>query len=153
MSSAFVWQGIDYDGDTRQFSYPSVQMTAANFDAQVTEAQAVRTAINALSLCANTDYEIRSHDVDTGDVQPTDPYAQANIEWKVTYYYDSDPNIKRSFRIPGADLGLTDVLQPSSNLADLAQTEMAAFVAAFEAHARTDDGLGTVTVEKIEFLE
>lgn len=153
MASGFTWKGIDYDGDKRQFSVPAVAMTAANFDAQVTEAQALRTAINAVSLCANTDYDIRSHVVETGDVQPTDPYAQAQIEWKVTYSYDSDPEIKRSFRIPGADLGLTDVLQPSSNLADLAQTEMAALVAAIEAYVRTDDGLSTITVDKIEFLE
>lgn len=153
MPSAFVWQGIDYDGDRRQFSVPALAMTAANFDAQVTLAQAVRTAINATSLAANTDYEIRSHDISTGDVQPTDPYAQANIEWKVTYQYDSDPEVKRSFRIPGADLGLTDVLQPNSNLADLQQTEMAALVAAIEAYVTEDDGLGSVTVERIEFLE
>lgn len=153
MPSAFTWQGVDYDGDKRQFTVPALAMTAANFDAQVALAQALRAAINDVTLCANTDYAILSHDVDTGDVQPTDPYAQAQIEWRVTYHYDSDPEIKRTFRIPGADLGLTDVLLPSSNVADLAQTEIAALVTALEDYVRTDDGVSAITVEQIEFLE
>lgn len=151
-ASSFVQKYVDRDGDTRQFSLPGVELTAANFDAQEALWQTLRGALNDMTLCANVKYSI-GNETETGDVQPTNAAAQANIEWKVTYYYDSDPATKRSFRIPGADLALTNVLLPASNVADLGQTEVAALAAAIEAVVREDSGTGSITVEQIEFLE
>ena len=151
-NATFTQRYIDRDGDTRQFSLPGAALTAANFDAQVALWATLRGALNDVSLCANTSYAV-GNATETGDVQPTNAAAQANIEFKVTYYYDSDPSVKRSVRIPGADLTLTDVLLPASNICDLSQTEIAALVSAFEAVVKEDSGTGSVTVESVEFLE
>jgi len=153
MTGGLSLKFLDRDDDNRSFTLPAVTVTAANHDAQLALALALQGAIEDLSLCGNTEYTFRGRKVETGTPKPTNAYAQVNIEWLVKWHYDNDPATNRTVRIPGANLGLTAVLQGSSNLANLAQAEMAAFVTAFQDYVTEDDGIGTVTVDSVEFLE
>lgn len=151
MPNKLTLRYIDRPGRSRQFSIPGTTLTAANFDAEHTAAMDLRTAINAMTVCANVSYA-EGNDVDTGDVQPTDQGAQITNEFLVKYHYDSDPAVDRSFRIPGADLDLTDLFIGNTNICDPNQTEVAALISAFEAFATEDSGLSSVTVDTVEYL-
>lgn len=151
MANQLTLRYVDRKGRTRQFSVPGNTLTAANFDAEHTQALALRTAINAVTVCANTSYG-EGNNVETGDVQPTDQAAQITNEFLVRYHYDSDPGTRRSFRIPGADLDLANLFVGDTNVCDPTQTEIAALIAAVEAFVSEDDGLSTVTVDTVEYL-
>lgn len=151
MPSKAVYSYIDFDGDTRQFSVPIVNADGASHDARLTEVEALESAIDGISKLnrVRTDFVI---DVDeTAGTKPSDQAAQVNIEWKVTYVDDVTGAVE-TMRIGGADLTIAGILQPSSNVANLANTEMAAFVTAFEAVVLSDAG-NAVTVQSVAFLE
>jgi len=76
------------------------------------------------------------------------PLAQRENKWLVRYR-DAD-NTPFSVEIPTADLSL---LTLGSEFADLTTTEMAAFVAAFEAVVKSpDDPTLAVTVNSVQFV-
>lgn len=151
MPGRFTIQMIDYDRDTRQFSVPITETSAANHDTLKGTVIALQLAIADISHCNIPFYDFVADRQVVSPVPPSVAAAQVNIQWKVTYVDDTTAAVE-TVRIPGADLTLTDVLLPASNVVDLAQTEMAAFVAAFEAVVLSDAG-NTVTIQQIEFLE
>lgn len=151
MAGRFVIQMIDFDRQKRQFSVPITETSAANHDTLKGDVIALQLAIAGISKCNIPYYDFVADRQIVSPVPPSDQQAQINIQWKVTYVDDVTADVE-TMRIPGADLSLTDVLQPASNLADLAQTEMAAFVTAFEDVVLSDAG-NAVTVQKVEFLQ
>jgi hypothetical protein len=148
-AAGFGW--IDFDGDTRQFTLPIVDADAATHDARLAEVVALEDAIEAISELnlTRTDFIIERDD--TGAGKPTVQAAQVNIEWKVTYVDSTNGDVE-TLRIGGAKLTLADVLLPGSNVADLSQTEMAAFVTAFEAVVLSSSA-NAVEVQSVAFLE
>lgn len=151
MAGFFTILMQDRDNDNRQFTLPATQVTAANHDAQLALAQALVAGIEGISLLSTKQWDFGARRTVTGDPKPSSGAAQANIEWVVVYQEATTLDI-RTFRIGGAYLTLGDVLLPGSNEADLTQTEMAAFVDAFEAYVLGDSG-NAVTVQKVYFLE
>lgn len=148
-AAGFGW--IDFDGDTRQFTLPIADADAATHDARLAEVVALEDSIEAISELnlTRTDFIIERDD--TGAGKPSVQAAQVNIEWKVIYVDDTTGALE-TLRIGGAKLTLADVLLPGSNVADLSQTEMAAFVTAFEALVLSDAG-NAVSIQQVAFLE
>jgi len=151
MAGFFTIQMQDRDDDSRQFTLPTTQVSAANHDAQYALSQALVAAIEGISRLTTRQWDFGARRTETGDPRPTAGSAQVNIEWQVTYVEDTTLEV-RTVRIGGANLDLTDILLPGSNVADLTATEMAAFVTAFEAYVVGPNG-NAVTVSQVAFLE
>lgn len=135
---------IDFSNEPSSFGVTSVDLTAANFDAQATAFASLQSAVDNLSIATLRSHQ-RSITPDTpNNVLPTDPYAQREIKWLVSYTGDTSGK-EFQIEIPAPDL--TDNLVPATDFADITSTDWAAFVTAFEAFARSpDDDTETVTV-------
>lgn len=142
---------IDRDDDSRQFTLPATQVTAANHDAQYALAQALLAGVEGISRLVTRKWDFGARRTETGDPRPTAGSAQVNIEWQVTYVEDTTLDV-RTVRIGGANLDISGILLAGSNVADLTATEMAAFVTAFEAYVVGPAG-NAVTVQQVAFLE
>lgn len=151
VAGAFSINMVDRDDDSRQFTLPVTEVTAANHDAQKALAGALVTAIEGISKLVTQRWDFIADRTEPGDPRPTAGSAQVNIEWQVTYVEATTLEV-RTVRIGGANLDLSGVLLDSSNIADLSQTEMAAFVSAFEAYVLGPNG-NAVTVQQVAFLE
>jgi hypothetical protein len=151
MAGFFSIAMLDRDDDSRQFTLPTTQVTAANHDAQYALAQALVAGVEGISRLVTDRWDFGARRTETGDPRPTAGSAQVNIEWQVTYVEATTLEV-RTVRIGGANLDISGILLPSSNIADLTATEMAAFVSAFEAYVLGPNG-NAVTVQQVAFLE
>lgn len=151
MAGFFTTQMQDRDDDMRQFTLPTTQVSAANHDAQYALAQALVAAVEGISRLTTKQWDFGARRTETGDPKPTAGSAQVNIEWQVTYVEDTTLEV-RTVRIGGANLDIADILLSGSNVADLSETTMAAFVTAFEAYVVGPNG-NAVTVSQVAFLE
>lgn len=151
MSGAFSINMVDRDDDARQFTLPMTTITAANHDAQAALAAALVAGIEGISQLVTERWDLIANRTVPGDPRPTAGSAQVNIEWLVTYVEDTTLEV-RTVRIGGANLDISGILLAGSNVADLTATEMAAFVAAFEAAVLGPNG-NAVTVQSVAFLE
>jgi len=142
---------IDASNEKSTVTLNSVATTSANYDAQLTAYSTLRTAINGIVLGEPNKYQYVAVDFTVGNEPASDPFAQREMKWLVSYVGDSSGKLYQLER-PTADLGNGNLI-PSSDLADLTSTGMAAFVTAFEAFARAPDNLAeTVTVTQIRFV-
>lgn len=90
---------------------------------------------------------------------PSDEEAQREEKWLVGYtdtlanlaVGTTNPYFGKKFTVEIATAELTGHLQVNSDFADLAETDVAAFVTAFEAFARSPSG-GTVNVNYIRYV-
>lgn len=81
---------------------------------------------------------------------PASAFAQRELKWLVQYHGNTTGK-KFTCEIPTADL--TGRVIQGTDLADLTNTEMAAFVTAFQTIARTpDDDTETVTIDAIRVV-
>ena len=151
MAGLFSIDTIDRDNDSRQFSLPTTTITAANHDAQVALHTALVAGIEGISRLVTRKWDVVAQRNETGDPRPTTGSAQVNIEWEVIYVEDTTLDV-RTVRIGGANLDIAGILLPGSNVADLTETTMAAFVTAFEAAVLGPNG-NAVTVQQVAFLE
>lgn len=151
MAGAFSINMIDRDDDNRQFTLPATTITAANHDAQAALAAALVAGIEGISRLVTKQWDFVANRTVTGSARPTAGSAQVNIEWQVTYVEATTLDV-RTVRIGGANLDIAGILLPGSNVADLTNTEMAAFKSAFEAYILGDSG-NAVTVQQVAFLE
>jgi hypothetical protein len=94
---------------------------------------------------------VQSNSVDlNSNAAPTDEEVQREKKWLVTYRATTSQKL---FRLEIPTALPTGHLLPASDEADLAETDMAAFVSAFEAFVRSpDNGTEAVTVESIRFV-
>lgn len=141
---------LDYDGDVQSISFEGINATAGNFDAQATERAAVISAIQGITL-GNT--------LETGFSQatqfvvsnPTDPFAQVNIQW-IVEYVDNTLGGVYTTRIGTADLALADTIYngaPALNVASGGAGN--ALAVALEAYGRRAGN--DITVQAIYFRE
>lgn len=136
----------DYDKEVSSFQVFGVTVTAGNFAAQAGLASALRTAVLDLTLgsqSAASDVSAASK----SSIIPTNPVANREDKWLVRYI-DDTTGVPYSVELPTADLSLRT---NNSEFLDLAGTEAAAFVTAFEAYAVSPADAGhTVTVTSIQ---
>lgn len=136
---------LDNSNEQSRMGFNFGAITAASLPGFLTEFGALRTAVNAIIL-GNIIQEMWVGDVTQfAKLVPADVNAQRERKWLVQYQDDTTFALYR-VEIPTAEF--TGRLQPLSDLADLTQTEMAAFVTAFEQLARSPEG-NAVTVLQI----
>lgn len=123
---------LDYSNEksTLMFSVPA--LTAGNFVAVNADITDIGLAIADLTLGAFAGFRTTSAFSSSNPTAPTDPYAQRELKWLVNYRDATTGNLY-SVEIPAADL--TGNLLAGTDQADLASTDWAAFVTAFEAGA------------------
>lgn len=143
---------VDYDGQKRQYSFPTDVVTAANHDAQKTLHDALLAAIVSVTL-GNLDFEeyVADRESIRPIVLPAVASAQINIEWVVTYVDDVDGTVA-NVRIPTADITDTTLFMPASNLWDPTDAAWVAFVSAFEAYVLSEAG-NAVSIQQVAYLQ
>lgn len=150
MASKLILTYRDYSepGETGTAVFRGADITAANFAAQETLMNALRAGVANIVLgTLKKETRVAVEDESPGAL-PASPYAQRETKWLVRY---SDNVTGEPFKleIPCAELTFLDPTQKDK--ADLGGTEMAAFVAAFEAYVRTEAG-NQVTVLEVRHV-
>lgn len=135
--------GIDYSYEGTSVGLYITTLTAANFDAQITAAQSLQSAIQGVSLIDFDGLTVRHVDSETETDQPASVYAQREAKWLVRY---NDPTANKigSFEIGGADLTLLD---SGGKKMDVSGGAGAALVAALEANALSPAGNAITVIE------
>lgn len=128
----------DYSNEVSNFAVYIPELTAGNFTATGAAVQTLGTATNALSLGQPARSALVAQINTISAASPSDVNAQRERKWLVTYR-DTVTNRLYSLEIPCADLAGGN-LQANTDLANLASTEWAAWVTAFEAIALSQDG-------------
>jgi hypothetical protein len=129
--------GVPGETSTAQFVGPD--LTAVNFDAEVALQNALRDAVDGITLGTRINVQRIAQVSPAPNVQPASAFAQRESKWLVRYI-DTVTGDKATHEIPTADL---DLLDPTNgDKADMADPAVAAFVTAFENYALSP-GSGT----------
>lgn len=152
----------DNSGELGRSNIHTGNVTAASLPGLLTQIGALRTAIDGLSIGVMAKESLSVFETDLSAARPNDPLAQRGVKWTVGYhdntpFFDDPvnaiPNIGYqkafTFTIAAADLSLLD---DGEEELDLAGTEAAAFVTAFQATARSPYG-GAVIVDYIKYTD
>lgn len=152
---------LDYSREKSAFSVITGEVTAVSLPGLLTEINAYRTAVAGITLGVQADEALRAYAENLSNTPPASPLAQIESAWLVTYednlpFFDDPVNAIPNegfgklftLTIPTADIAPAGRLLANSDEADLTDPNIAAFVTAFEAMARTPYG-GTCNVVKI----
>lgn len=152
---------LDYSDERSSTGIHTGNITAISLPGALTNIAALITAIDAITMGTLTYDALQAYRTARGTVPPTDPNAQRERLFRVHYvdnlpFFDDPVNAIPNagfgkpfhFDVPTANFGLTDLFPINSDEADLAQTQIAAFVTATEALARSPYG-GTINIVKI----
>lgn len=137
--------GLDYSGESTRFGVYITDLTAVNFDAQITAAQAVQTACQNVSLIAFDGIQVLALDTPKETAKPASPYAQRESKWLVTMSDNVNANLNQ-FEIGGPDLTL---LASDGATLDVSAGAGAALVTALEANLISRDGNAMTFVQAI----
>jgi hypothetical protein len=127
----------DYSDEDSRTSIHIPAITALNIAAFLADFGDYKVALAAIIL------GVTAKDFWTGDITkydvtpPADVNAQRERKW-VVHYQGTTTFSKYRLEIPTADF--TGRLLPNTDLADLTDTDIAAFITAFETLARTEEG-------------
>lgn len=150
--SDVVISGIDHSNNSKgnccegtSLTVRVVDLTAANFDAQIAAAQALQTAIQGVSLIAFNGIKVTALDTPRETVRPTSPYAQRESKWQVTFS-DTVTDEIGTFEIGGADLTLT---ASDGKTLDISAGAGLALVTAMNTNMRSRDGNPVVFVNAV----
>lgn len=140
------------------------EVTAVSLPGLLTEVGALRSAIEGITLGVVASESLTVFDTQLSSTPPSDPHAQVERAWLVRYTDNQqffDPPINAipnegyqqvfTVTIPTADIAAAGRLVPGTDLANLTEAGMAAFVSAFETTARSPYG-GTVNVLEIRHV-
>ncbi len=155
---------LDYSREKASLSLATGNVTATSLPGLLTEVGALRSAIDGITLGVVSDETLSVFNTNLSNSPPTNPLAQIESSWLVTYedilpFFDDPVNaipnegFGRQFTltIPTADIAAAGRLAANSDFAVLTETGMAAFVTAFETTARSPYG-GTVNVVSVKFV-
>lgn len=140
----------DFSDEKANMSLTITQLTAGNVVATLALLDTLLAATQAITEgSAETSRVVyREQEEDPG--RPTSESAQRERKWLV-FYHDTTTSKKYRVEIPTALL--TSNLVAGTDLADLAATNVAAFVTAFEAVVKDPDtGLNAVAIDKIQHV-
>lgn len=139
----------DYSNEKSSFGITSVTANAGNLAAQQTLYATLFGATEDLTIGEVVKQQMALVIYDTPAI-PTSPYAQREMKWLVTYVGDVSG---KSFSIEIAAPDITDNVAPNTDIADLSSTDWTAWVAAFEAYAKSpDNGTEAVTVVRARLV-
>ena len=128
---------LDYTKEDSTFEVHVPELTAANFTANGALIQTLGTATNNLSLGNPARSRLTAQSNIISSTPATDINAQVERKWRGSYV-DTVTGKPYTLEIPCADL--TGNLAGNTDNANLLSTEWAAWVAAFEAIAVSQDG-------------
>lgn len=134
---------LDRDNEASTVSMHGTALSAGNFAAEDTKADALIAAIEDVTLMVLSKDSRIAVETKFAPSLPTGVYAQRGIKWLVRCT-DTNGN-PVTFHIPGANLALAGILV-GENM-DLTSTEGAALVTAIEAYVKSNDGEAVVVVE------
>lgn len=150
---------LDYSGEKSSLAFYTGNITAVSLPGTLTQFGALRTAIEGITLGTVNKESLKVFDTKLSNTNPSDVNAQRERKWLVVYedntaFFDAPLNAipNEGFgkvfnvEIPTADF--TGRMISGTDLADMANTEVAAFVSAFEALARSPYG-GAVNVLRL----
>jgi hypothetical protein len=133
---------LDYTNEDSTFGVHIAELNAGNCAAQGALIQALGDAVNDLSLGNPARSRLTAQTNTISSTPATDINAQVERKWRV-FYVDDVNGREYTLEIPCAKL--TGNLVTNKDDALLTSTEWAAFVTAFEAVAKSQDG-NSVTV-------
>lgn len=137
MPSKIQFSYRDYSDEASNVEFTLAQGTAANFDALVAQKDAIRTALQGVTL-GNIEYErfiAQVNDVDNGPAGT--PSAQREMKWLLEFV--DDVNGGRFTReIPTADIVTAGLLVANTDLADLSAAAWVAVKAAVDGIIRNN---------------
>lgn len=150
---------LDFSGETGGFGVETGAVTAVSLPGLLTQIGALRAALEQITDGTVSQESLVAFTTRLSNIRPTDELSQIERAWYVQYedaqpFFDPPVNA-----IPNAGFGklfgitvptadLNGKLLAGTDLADLANADIADFVSAFEAIARSPYG-GTVNVTKI----
>lgn len=127
---------LDYSGEKSSVQVYNGSITALTIADFLTEFGALRAAIDGITLGTVHKEKWTGDDTLLSNTLPTSQFAQRELKWLVKYRNVAN-NKLFTVEVPTADP--TGRLIPGTDLADLTNAQMAAFVTAFETIARTPD--------------
>lgn len=150
---------LDYSRETANVQLNTENIIAANFDAQATALNDLLTA--AAAICNGVINKRVTNIVTPGSgAAPALPTAQREYKWLIGFTDSTatlaagvdNPLYGRNFTVtlPTAE-ATSGRMQTNSDQANLADTDMAAFITAFEAFARSPSG-GVPDVQYIKLV-
>lgn len=148
----------DYSKELSTTSINVGAVTAVSIAGLLSDIDDYKTAVDALVVGVLRSDELRAFKTSLSTANPASAQAQRERKFLVTYaddlpFFDDPINAIPNagfgkvfnFEIPTADFSLADLFPTNTDEVDLSQTQIAAFVTAFEAVARSPYG-GTVEV-------
>lgn len=127
---------LDHSNEKSSVQVYNGSITALTIGAFLTQFAALRNAIDGITLGTIHKEKWTGDDTLLSNVLPANEFAQRELKWLVKYRNIVNNGIF-TLEVPTADP--TGRLLPGSDVADLTETNMAAFVTAFETIARTPD--------------
>jgi len=150
MPSFASWLIRDASGEYSPFKVPINNLTGANYATNLGLITALQNALLAITLGNIASRAIAAEQTDINDTAVANQFAQRELKALVVYEGDTS-GIKYTIEIPTFDP--TGRMIAGTDLIDLTDTEVAAFVAAFEAIARTPNSdTETVTVLEMRLV-
>ena len=153
---------LDFSNEKSSLLIHTGNVTAASLPGLITEVGALRTAIEGITLGVVGSERLTVFDTTLSNTPPTDELAQVESAWLVTYadvtpFFDDPVNA-----IPNAGYGklfnltigtadVTGRLLPGTDLGDMTNAQINAFVQAFEQTSRSPCG-GRTNVIRITFV-
>lgn len=129
---------IDYSGEKSRTQFYVQTIDATTYVADAAFANAIRTAIETISLCNEVDLSFSGEFHTANGAAPTNPNAQREIAIEVTYV-DNTNGRKGRLTIPGPDLSLLTLAGDNVALSDGVSGPMTTLVAALQAGALSRD--------------
>lgn len=153
---------LDYSREKSTLALATGNITAVSIAGTLTQVGALRTAIDGIILGVISDERLSVFETNLSNIPPVSELAQIESAWLVQYednqaFFDPPDNAipNEGFgKLFTMTIGTADIvgrLLPASDEADLTDTQIAAFITAFEAIARSPYG-GTVNVTRITFV-
>jgi len=138
---------LDASNEKSTMSFHVGEITAVTIAGFLTQFGALRTAVEAISIGALVTDSWTGDRTKYSAAIPSDKDSQRERKFLVIYEDDSTLAPYR-VEIPCADYALSGLFAGSTDEVDLTQTEIAAFVTAFEALCKSPEG-NAVTVLQI----
>lgn len=147
MPSAVNFNIRDFSSEYSNFRVPVINYTAGNFATNQGLITALQNALLDIILGNLASRTLTLEITDVNDTPVTDPVAQRELKALVSYRDNINSALYRA-EIPTPDL--TNLIT-GTDLFNLSDTEIAAFVTAFEAIVR-GGGVNAVTVESMRLV-
>lgn len=125
-------------------------LDGTNYDTVNADTDLMRNAIDGITTGIMAQQTLVAEKDILSGATPTNVYAQRELKWLVRYH-DNVTSKPYTLTLPCADP--TARLIAGTDLANLAQTEVAAFVTRFQSYAKDPDTLtNAVTVDSIQLV-